>query len=334
MARVLTGIQSTGVPHLGNLLGAILPGIDLANQPGNEAFFFIADLHSLTTIHNPEVLQENTYSTAAAWLACGFDTDKGYFYRQSDIPEVTELTWYLTCHFPYMRLARATSFKDKSDNLGQVSSGLFFYPMLMAADILMYDAEMVPVGKDQKQHLEFTREVAEKINNQHGKDVLVVPEPIIKSEVMTVPGVSKDKDGKFMKMSKSYGNEVIIFQSDKKLRKCIMSIQTDSTPMEDPKNPDQDIVYHLYKLMGTSEQTAELRERYLKGGMGYGHAKQALYELIVEKFGDAREKYEYYMGNKKLIDDKLMEGAEKAGIVAHEVLSRVREKLGYKKFAY
>jgi tryptophanyl-tRNA synthetase len=334
MSRVLTGIQSTGVPHLGNLLGAILPGIELANQPDNEAFFFIADLHTLTTVHDAEKNRENTYATAAAWLACGFDTDTGYFYRQSDIPEVTELTWYLTCHFPYMRLTRATSFKDKSDILDSVTAGLFFYPMLMAADILAYDAQMVPVGKDQKQHLEFTREVAEKMNREYDEEIFVVPDPIISEEVMTVPGITRGADGGFTKMSKTYGNEIVLFESDKKLRQRIMKIETDSTPVEDPKNPDQDIVYALYKLIASPEKTAELRAAYLKGGMGYGTAKQMLYEEIVQKFGTAREKYDYYMNNRKLIDEKLHEGAEKAGPVAYQVLARVREKLGYKKFAY
>ncbi|MEM6268419.1 MAG: tryptophan--tRNA ligase [Bacteroidota bacterium] len=334
MSRVLTGIQSTGVPHLGNLLGAILPGIELANQPGNEAFFFIADLHSLTTIHDADIIRENTYATAAGWLACGFDTETGYFYRQSDIPEVTELTWYLTCHFPYMRLTRAHSFKDKSGKLDSVSGGLFFYPMLMAADILLYDAEMVPVGKDQKQHLEFTREVAEKINRQYGEELLVVPDPIIRDEVKTVPGINKNETGGFTKMSKSYGNEIILFQPEKKLRKRVMKIETDSTPVEDPKNPDSDIVYALYKLVASEEQVAELRDAYLRGGMGYGTAKQLLFEALRDKFGEAREKYDYYMQNKNLIEEKLREGAEKAGPVAYEVLSRIREKMGYKRYAY
>lgn len=335
MARILTGIQSTGSPHLGNLLGAILPGIELANQPENEAFFFIADLHTLTTVHDADLLAEGTYSTAAAWLACGFDTNKGFFYRQSDIPEVTELTWYLTCFFPHSRLELAHSFKDKrASGKVTVSSGLFFYPMLMAADILMYDAEIVPVGKDQLQHLEFTRDVAEKINRAYGEDTLVLPEARIKEDVKTVPGITKDADGNFMKMSKSYGNAINIFLPDKQLRKRIMKIETDSTPLEDPKDPDTCIVYALYKLVATEEQTAALREDYLRGGMGYGHAKQQLYEAIIEKFGEAREKYHHFMNNKDEIDEHLRIGAEKAGTVAYEVLSRVRERLGYKKFAY
>jgi tryptophanyl-tRNA synthetase len=333
MARVLTGIQSTGTPHLGNMLGAILPGIEMANKPENEAFFFIADFHSLTTVHDPNVLRENTYATAAAWLACGFDTDRGYFYRQSDIPEVTELTWYLTCFYSYKRLQLAHSFKDKSEKFGmeKVSGGLFFYPMLMAADILMYDAEIVPVGKDQKQHLEITRDVAEKINRQYGEGTLILPKSQIKESVMTVPGTTRDpKTGGFQKMSKSYGNTINIFETDKKLRKTINKIETDSTPVEDPKDPDKCIVYNLFELVGSEEATAELREDYLKGGMGYGDAKKRLFETICEKFGDAREKYNYFMTNQSEIDEKLAQGAEKAGVVAYEVLDRVRSRIGYK----
>jgi tryptophanyl-tRNA synthetase len=334
MARILTGIQSTGIPHLGNILGAILPGIKLANDPQNEAFFFIADFHSLTTIHDPEVLRENTYATAAAWLACGFNTERGFFYRQSDIPEVTELTWYLTCFFPISRLQLAHGYKDKSEHLEGVSSGLMFYPMLMAADILMYDSNIVPVGKDQLQHLEFTRDVAERINSRFGEDTFVVPEARIDENVMTVPGITKDAEGNFMKMSKSYGNTINIFEDDKKLRKRIMQIQTDATPMEEAKNPDNCIVYKLNSLIASEEKTAELREAYLKPGMGYGWAKEQLYLAILERFGEAREKHAFYMNNKKEIDLKLQEGAEKAGTIAYEVLSRVRSRLGYKKLAY
>ena len=331
MARVLTGVQSTNVPHLGNILGAILPGIELANQPENEAFFFIADFHSLTTVQDPELLRENTYATAAAWLACGFDTQKGFFYRQSDIPEVTELTWFLTCFFPYSRLELAHSFKDKADNLSQVSSGLFFYPMLMAADILMYDAQVVPVGKDQRQHIEFTRDVAERINSRFGNDTFVIPEARTQKEVQIVPGTTRSEDGGFTKMSKSKGNTINIFETDKKLRKTIMRIETDSKGIEDVKDPDSCIVYNLFKLVSDTEKTAALREAYLKGGMGYGHAKEQLYQAILERFGETREKFHFYMSNRNEIDAKLQEGAEKAGIVAYQVLSRVRSKLGYKK---
>jgi tryptophanyl-tRNA synthetase len=334
MARILTGIQSTNIPHLGNILGAILPGIELANAPGNEAFFFIADLHSLTTVHDPDTLRENTYATAAAWLACGFDTDKGFFYRQSDIPEVTELTWFLTCFFPFSRLELAHSFKDKSDKLDQVSSGLFFYPMLMAADILMYDAQVVPVGKDQKQHIEFTRDVAERINNRFGQDTFVIPDARIQESVQIVPGTTRGLDGGFTKMSKSYGNTLNIFEDDKTLRKAVMRIETDSRQMDEAKDPDTCIVYALHKLVAPEEKTLALREAYLKPGMGYGYAKEELFKALVERFGGAREQFHYYMNNKKEIDGKLQEGAEKAGTIAYEVLSRVRSKLGYKKLAY
>ncbi|MFN8398128.1 MAG: tryptophan--tRNA ligase [Bacteroidia bacterium] len=334
MARILTGIQSTNVPHLGNILGAILPGIELSKMPGNEAFFFIADFHSLTTIHDPEVLRENTYATAAAWLALGFNTDRGFFYRQSDIPEVTELTWYLTCFFPFSRLELAHSFKDKSDRLDAVSSGLFFYPMLMAADILMYDANVVPVGKDQKQHIEFTRDVAERINNRFGADTFVIPDAMIRQEVQTVPGIFKDPDGSFVKMSKSYNNTINIFVSDKELLKRVNQIQTDATPIEEAKNPDTCLVYSIFSMLASAEKTAELREDYLKPGLGYGHAKRRLYDALIERFGEAREKYSYYMSNKKELDMLLQEGAEKAGTIAYEVLSRVRSKMGYKKLAY
>lgn len=332
MARVLTGIQSTGTPHLGNLLGAILPGIELSRKEGNEAFFFIADFHSLTTVHDPEIIRQNTYETAAAWLACGFDTDSGYFYRQSDIPEVTELTWYLTCFFKYNRLKLAHSFKDKAEKFGEesVSAGLFFYPMLMAADILMYDAEIVPVGKDQKQHLEFTRDVAQKINNAFGADTLILPKSSIRQDVQTVIGTTKDAEGRFMKMSKSYNNTINIFETDKRLRKVINRIQTDSKLPEEPKNPETNIVYQLYKLVAEPEKVQEMKEGLEKGGFGYGEYKKWLYEAICEKFGEAREKFHHLMLNKNEIEELLQQGAEKAGVVAYEVLNRVRERVGYK----
>lgn len=337
MARILTGIQSTGVPHLGNLLGAILPGIELANTPGNEAFFFIADFHSLTTIRDADTLEHNTYSTAAAWLACGFDTDKGCFYRQSDIPEVTELSWYLACFAKYSRLSLMHSFKDKSEHLEDVNGGLFFYPVLMAADILMYDANIVPVGKDQKQHLEFTRDLAENFNKTYGQ-LLVVPEPQIQEDVAVVPGIRKrvDENGNkvFVKMSKSYGNEINIFVDDKALRKRVMSIETEPIEMGNPLPTDNCIVFALYKLMATPTQTAELAQLYASGNIGYGHAKQMLFELICEKFKDAREKFNYFMAHKQEIDAQLQAGADKAGVVAFDVLTRLRGKIGYKKYLY
>lgn len=322
MARILTGVQSTGTPHLGNLLGAILPAVALANKPGNESFLFIADLHSLTQIKDGEILRENTYSTAATWLACGLDIEKTVFYRQSDIPEVTELTWYLNCFFPYQRLTLAHSFKDKADHLQDVNAGLFVYPMLMAADILLYDAEIVPVGKDQLQHLEMARDVANRLNNKMG-ETLVPPEAQLNESTMYVPGT----DGQ--KMSKSKNNIINIFLPDKKLRKQIMGIQTDSTPLEEPKDPDTCHVFAIYKLLATPDQIEEMKSNYAKGGYGYGHAKQALYELILEKFATVRERYNYFMENKEEIDKALAIGAVKARKVANEVLDRTRKKLGY-----
>ncbi len=320
--RILTGIQSTGTPHLGNILGAIIPAIEQAGNPENESFLFIADLHSLTQIKNPEELRENTYSTAATWLAFGLDINKTVFYRQSDVPQVTELTWYLSTFFPYQRLTLAHSFKDKADRLSDINTGLFTYPMLMAADILLYDAEVVPVGKDQKQHLEMTRDVAQRFNRQMG-ETFVVPEIALKKETMYVPGT----DGQ--KMSKSRNNIINIFLPEKKLRKQIMKIVTDSTPLEEPKNPDTDNVFALYKLLATPEQTEELRQKYLAGNFGYGHAKQALYELILEKFAKERERYNYFMDNKEEIDKALTQGAQKAEVVANAVLNRTRQKLGF-----
>ncbi|MGG8496096.1 tryptophan--tRNA ligase [Tenacibaculum sp. TC6] len=322
MARILTGVQSTGTPHLGNLLGAILPAIKMANDSNNESFIFIADMHSLTQIKDGEQLRENTYSVAATWLACGIDINKTVFYRQSDIPEVAELSWYLSCFFPYQRLTLAHSFKDKADRLADVNAGLFTYPMLMAADILLYDAEIVPVGKDQLQHLEITRDVANRINNVVG-DILVPPLAKINEDTQLIPGTDGEK------MSKSRDNYINIFLPDKKLRKQIMGIQTDSTPLEDPKNPDTDNVFALYKLLASEEQVAEMRANYEGGNYGYGHAKQALYEVIIEKFADARAKYNHYMENRHEIDEALSVGAEKARAVAKEVLKRVRDKMGY-----
>ena len=279
-------------------------------------------MHSLTQIKEAAILRENTYSTAATWLAFGLDINKSVFYRQSDIPQVTELSWYLSCYFPYQRLTLAHSFKDKADRLEDVNAGLFTYPMLMAADILLYDADIVPVGKDQLQHLEMTRDVASRIHNQVG-ELFVLPEAQVQQETMYVPGT----DG--AKMSKSKGNIINLFLPDKQLRKQIMTIQTDSTPLEEPKDPDTCNVFALYKLIADDTQTKEMRANYEGGNYGYGHAKQALYELIVEKYATQREKYNYYMQNLNEIDEALAVGAAKATEVANEVLARVREKIGY-----
>jgi tryptophanyl-tRNA synthetase len=322
MSRILTGIQSTGTPHLGNLLGAILPAIKMANNPSNESFLFIADLHSLTQIKDAKLIQDNTYSTAAAWLAFGLNLEKTVFYRQSDVPQVSELSWYLSCFFPYQRLTLAHSFKDKADRLEDVNSGLFTYPMLMAADILLYDANIVPVGKDQLQHLEITRDVASRFHSKMG-ETFVMPDAKVQENTMLIPGT----DG--AKMSKSKNNMINIFLNDKKLRKQIMGIQTDSISMEDPKNPDSCNVFKLFKLIASPNEIASMKANYEGGNYGYGHAKQALFELLIKKFSKERETYNYYMENLSEVDKALEIGAKKASFVANEVLSRVRKKLGY-----
>jgi len=322
MARILTGIQSTGTIHLGNVLGAIRPANAMANDTKNESFLFIADLHALTQIKDPAVLRTNTYGVAAAWLACGLNVDKVVFYRQSDVPQTAELSWYLSCFFPFQRLTLAHSFKDKADRLEDVNAGLFSYPMLMAADILLYDAQFVPVGKDQLQHLEITRDVASRFNHQMG-ETFVIPEAIIQKDSMLIPGTNGGK------MSKSANNIINIFLEDKALRKQVMSIETDSTPLEAPKNPDTCNAFAIYSLLANEEQLAQMRANYLGGNYGYGHAKQALFELITEKFKIEREKYNYYINNLTEVDALLKVGAEKAGIVASGVLARVREKLGF-----
>jgi tryptophanyl-tRNA synthetase len=322
MARILTGIQSTGVPHLGNILGAIQPAIEMANDEKNESFLFIADLHSLTQIKDGETLRENTYSTAAVWLAFGLNPDKTIFYRQSDVPQTTELSWYLSCFFPYQRLTLAHSFKDKADRLSDVNVGLFTYPMLMAADILLYDINYVPVGKDQEQHLEMTRRVAQTFNSQMG-DTFVVPEVKINEDTKLIPGT----DGS--KMSKSKGNIINIFLPEKQLKKQINKIETDSTPLEAPKKPETCNAFAIYKLLASPEDVEDMRQKYLAGGFGYGHAKKAILDLILTKYAPQRERYTYYMNHKDELDEILKQGAEKAGQVANGVLKRVRNKLGY-----
>ena len=322
MARILTGVQSTGVPHLGNLLGAVIPAIEMANKPNNESFLFIADLHSITQIKDRDELSKNTFATASAWLACGLELEKTFFYRQSDVSQVTELAWFLSCFFPYQRLTLAHSFKDKANKLEDVNVGLFTYPMLMAADILIYDAELVPVGKDQLQHLEMTRDVAARINHQMG-ETFVLPKAQIQEETQFVIGTDGNK------MSKSKNNIINIFQPDKALRKQIMSIQTDSKTIEEPKDPENCTVFKIFSLLSDAEQKENLKRQYLAGGLGYGDAKQTLFELVLEKFKTEREKYSYYQEYPQEVEVALAKGAVKASKIADDVLLRVRRKIGF-----
>ena len=322
MSRILTGIQSTGTPHLGNLLGAIIPAIKMANSSENESYLFIADMHSVTQIKDPKQLKYNTYSTAACWLAFGLNYDKTVFYRQSDVPQVTELAWYLNCYFPYQRLTLAHSFKDKSNSLEDINAGLFTYPMLMAADILLYDANIVPVGKDQLQHLEITRSVANKFNNQNG-DTFIVPESRVDEETMLIPGTDGNK------MSKSKKNIIDIFLEEKLLKKQISNIKTDSLPLEASKDWKNCNLFKIYKLLADEDKTEMMKKNYTKGGYGYGHAKTDLLNLILTKYSSEREKYTFYMGNLDRIDSILKAGALKASKTADEVLNRVRIKVGF-----
>ena len=325
MSRILTGIQATGKPHLGNLLGAILPALELAQDPANEALYFIADMHSLTTVRDADLLRQNTYATAATWLACGFDVtdEKNLFYRQSDVPQVTELAWYLACFTPYPMLANAHSFKDKADRLSDVNAGLFTYPVLMAADILLYDADLVPVGKDQLQHLEIARDIATAFNHRYG-ETLVRPEARADAALMTIPGT----DGQ--KMSKSYGNTIDVFAPENELLKTIKTIVSDSTPLEIPKNPATDVTFKLYSLLATPAETAAMTRNYATGGYGYGHAKKELYELILRRFAPERERFDFYLNNLPELDAQLAVGARRAQEYGADVLGRVRQKLGFR----
>lgn len=322
MSRILTGIQSTGRPHLGNILGAIKPAIELSKDLKNESLFFIADLHAFTSLKDAEAMRMNTYSVAAAWLAFGFDTTKNLLYRQSDVPCVTELAWYMNCLTPFPMLANAHSFKDKSEKLADVNAGLFTYPVLMACDIILYQADIVPVGKDQIQHLEIARDIATKFNNIFG-ETFVVPTAKVSEQVMTIPGI----DGQ--KMSKSYGNTIDIFLNDKELKKNVMSIVTDSTPLEVPKNPDTCNVFKIYSSFAIAQKTEDLKAKYLAGNFGYGHAKNELITLIIETFAFERQKFNYYLENLPLLEQILQDGAAKAEQLANMTLNTVRKKIGY-----
>lgn len=323
MARILTGITSNNTPHLGNILGAVLPAIELSKQSDNESLFFIADLHSLISQKNAQLRIDSVNSVAATWLAFDFDTEKNMLYRQSRITEVCELTWYLNCFTPYPMLANAHSFKDKSDRLKEVNSGLFTYPVLMAADIILYDAEFVPVGKDQIQHIEMARDIAAKINLEYEKEIFVLPEGKIDSNVMLVPGI----DGQ--KMSKSYNNFINIFLPEKELLKVVKTIETNSTPLDEPKDYEICNVFNIFKLIASASQIEEMKANYTNGGYGYGHAKTALYELLLVKFEKARITYNELMANPDIIEKQLKIGETKAKKIAQEKIKQLREVLGF-----
>ncbi len=321
--QILTGIQASGRPHLGNILGAIRPAIELSKNPENDSFLFIADLHTLTSLKDGKILRENTYSIAAAWLACGFDADKNYFYRQSRLAGYhTELMWYLNCFTPFPMLANATSFKDKSEKLSDVNVGLFTYPVLQAADIMLYDANLVPVGKDQRQHLEMSRDLGNAFNRQYGDNTLVIPEAKIDEAVMTIPGI----DGQ--KMSKSLNNYIDIFLPEKELLKVVKKVVTDAKSLEDKKNPDEDNVFKLFSLVAKPEEITEMRQNYLAGGYGYGHAKNALHAVLVREFAEERDKFDYYINHTNELEQKLQEGEVKATVIAKKTIERVRNNMG------
>lgn len=323
MSRILTGIQSTNIPHMGNILGAVIPAIELSKQPGNESLFFIADLHSLTTQKEAAQRIHSVNSVAATWLSFDFDTENNLLYRQSRIPEVCELTWYLNCFAPYPMLANAHSFKDKSGRLSDVYAGLFIYPVLMAADIILYDADFVPVGKDQVQHIEITRDIASKFNLQYNQEIFILPQAKVDENVMIVPGT----DGQ--KMSKSYNNFINIFLPEKELKKVVMGIVTDAKTLEEPKDPDTCNIFNIFRLLADNNQIAEMRSNYTKGNYGYGHAKTALYELILTKFEKPRDRYNEFMSNTSLLEKELQIGEEKAKKRAQEKLKLVRSVLGF-----
>tara|TARA_B100001093_G_C26842915_1_gene1021440 strand:- start:934 stop:1908 length:975 start_codon:yes stop_codon:yes gene_type:complete len=323
MSRILTGVQSTGRPHLGNILGAIIPAIELANKRQNDSFLFIADLHSLTQVKNSKELKENTLQVAATWLACGLNKETTTFYRQSDVPQCAELAWYLNCHFPYQRLKLAHSFKDKADRLEDVNSGLFSYPMLMAADILLYDAEYVPVGKDQLQHLEMTKDVASRMNHKYG-EIFTLPESILQKNTQLIPGT----DGQ--KMSKSRNNTIDIFDTEKNIKKNInRNIITDNSPLEKPKDPNNATVFKLFKLLASEKKSKAMEDNLIAGGYDWGHAKKELFEEIIQKYGPQREKFNHFLNNPNEVEEVLHQGAIKAKKVANATLSRVRKNLGY-----
>jgi tryptophanyl-tRNA synthetase len=317
--RILSGIQPSGVLHIGNYFGMMQPAIAL--QAEGEAFYFIADYHALTSLHNPEALRENSRRVAVDFLACGLDPERAALFRQSDVPQVTELTWILSTVAPMGLLERAHSYKDKIARGMTASAGLFNYPVLMAADILIYDSDTVPVGKDQKQHIEITRDLAVKMNETFG-EIFKLPEPRINAATEVVPGI----DGQ--KMSKSYHNNIDIFGDEKETRRRVMSIVTDSTPVEVPKDPARSTIFQLYSLFATNREIAEMRERYQKGGTGYGDFKKQLFEKLWDYFAPMRKRREEILADKSYIDSVLSRGARRANEIADRVMKRVRAAVG------
>jgi len=317
--RILSGIQPSGVLHIGNYFGMMRPGIAL--QAEGEAFYFIADYHALTSLRDPKALRENSRRVALDFLACGLDPERAALFRQSDVPQVTELAWILATVAPMGLLERAHSYKDKVARGMTASAGLFNYPVLMAADILIYDSDIVPVGKDQKQHIEITRDLAAKINETYG-EIFKLPEPRIQTATEVVPGI----DGQ--KMSKSYHNNIDIFGDETETRKRVMSIVTDSTPVEAPKDPARSTVFQLYSLFGSKNEIAEMRERFRKGGTGYGDFKKQLFETLWEYFAPMRKRREEILADKSYIDNVLTRGAKRANEVADQVMQRVRGAVG------
>ena len=317
--RILSGIQPSGVLHIGNYFGMMQPAIAL--QAEGEAFYFIADYHALTSLHNPEALRENSRRVAVDFLACGLDPERAALFRQSEVPQVTELTWILSTVAPMGLLERAHSYKDKITRGMTASAGLFNYPVLMAADILIYDSDTVPVGKDQKQHIEITRDLAVKMNETFG-EIFKLPEPRINAATEVVPGI----DGQ--KMSKSYHNNIDIFGDEKETRRRVMSIVTDSTPVEVPKDPARSTIFQLYSLFATNREIAEMRERFQKGGTGYGDFKKQLFEKLWDYFAPMRKRREEILADKSYIDNVLSRGARRANEIADRVMKRVRAAVG------
>lgn len=322
--RILSGIQPTGILHIGNYFGMMRPAIALQDE--GDALYFIADYHALTSIRDPAVLRENSRRVALDFLACGLNPDKAALFRQSDVPQVTELAWILSTVTPVSRLELAHSYKDKIARGATAAAGLFTYPVLMAADILIYDSDIVPVGKDQKQHLEITRDIATRINETFGSkretQVLKLPEARIQTQTEVVPGV----DGQ--KMSKSYGNTIDIFGGEKETRKRVMSIVTDSTPVEASKDPNTSTIVQLYTLIASKEEIEEMREQFRRGGHGYGDFKKQLFDRLWEYFGPMRKRRDEILRDEDYIENVLAQGAKRAKSIADGVMKRVRHAVG------